>query len=175
MTKKFRKKATGKSLGSLSCYSSVAMLSLNIDEFTEKIKCEVAERIDTRAAFEQNDKSSIERALAHYHGVHAHLLAEYRRIKSRWLLGFNRFKKTETGYINFQRKELPSKTVEKQIERIAYDNHGDELYQLRDEAESLEQKMKFVFGMADNVKNSLSAIQSLNKVTVAEMGVAKHD
>jgi len=151
------------------------MLDLSIDEFTGKIKCEVAERIDTRAAVERNDKSSIERALAHYHGVHAHLLTEYRRIKSRWLVGNSHFKKTETGYINFHRKELPAKTVEKQIERIAYDEHGDELFGLRDQVDSLEQKMKFVHGMSENVRNSLSAIQSLSKMLVAEMGAAKND
>ena len=175
MAKKLRKKATSKSeMGSMSCYSG-EMLDLPIDEFTGKIRDEVAERIDTRAAFERNDKASIERALAHYHGVHAHLLTEYRRIKSRWVVGYSHFKKTETGYINFQRKELPSKTIEKQIERIAYDTHGDELFSLRDESESLEQKMKFVHDMSDNVKNSLSAIQSLSKMVVAEMGVAKHE
>jgi hypothetical protein len=172
VTKKLRKKAS-KSLGALSRYSE--MLTLPIEEFTEKIKTEVADRFDTRAAFERNDKSSIERALAHFHGLHAHLLAEYRIIKFVWLKGFSHFKKTETGYINFQRKELPSKTVEKQIERITYEAHGDELFRLKDEADAIEQKMKFVHGMSENVKNSLSAIQSLSRLVVTEMGAAKHD
>jgi hypothetical protein len=162
-----------KSESSFSIYSQ--MLDLPIDEFTEKIKDEVGKRIDTRAVFERNDKSSIERALAYYHGTHAHLLTEYRRIKSRWLVANSHFKKIETDYINFSRKELPSKTVEKQIERVAYEEHGDELYQLRDETEALEQKWKFVFGMAENVKNSLSAIQSLAKIIVSELGAARNE
>jgi hypothetical protein len=172
MTKTFKKKSSSK-MKPLSIYSQ--MLELSIDAFTERIRDEIGERIDTAGAFEHNDKSSIERALAYYHGTHSHLLTEYRRIKRRWQLGYNEFKRTETAYINFARKELPSKSVEKTAERVAYEEHGDELYPLVDEAEELEQKWKFVFGMAENVKNSITAIQSLAKIIVSEFGAARND
>lgn len=163
-------KLVKKSKRSLSVYSQ--MLDLNIDDFTQIILSEVKDKINIEAKGDTPDKASVERAMMMYQGCDAHLRSEYRRIKSRYNQGLSHFERLEIDSLNFARKELPSKSTEKQIKLAAYEDN-DDLYKMRSECEDLEQKMKFVQGMIINAEKTLSCIQSFANLIKFEMGASK--
>ena len=154
----------------LSSYSQ--LLDLHIDEFTARIISEVAAILDISAGSDQNDHTSIERALRQYHGIDAHLRSEYRRIKTRYLAGVSLFDKYEAECLNFARKELPSKATEKAIKLHVYEANGEQIHKLRNECDELEQKMKFLGGMITNAEKTLSAIQSFSNLVKSEREVS---
>lgn len=154
----------------LTKYSS--LLDLNISDFTDTIVREISQRVKPLMIGDDPDVLSIQRSLVNFHGVDAHLRAEYRRIKSIYLSVLSEFEIKEMQRFSFARQTLNSKATEKQIKEFAYNGQSN-LFSMRTEVDEIEQKLNFVQGMIKNCELTLSSIQSLSNMLKMELGVSK--